>query len=126
MNERKTVTVAGKEYSLRLTLKSLRLVGETLGIKIRPGHVTEDLMDHPIDLGAFGVMLWACLQHHADAPKLEDVEGSVDQDNFGEVVDAFFGLFGATSAARRMKESLSDALAGAETPEQTEETGPVA
>ena len=112
--------VGSRTLEYRFTLRSLRLLSERLGVKIRPAYAAEDLLDTPVPLEAVGVALWACLQHHDPAPTLAEVEDAVDHRNMREVLRDFFGLFGVTwsDAAQQMLTGSSDAPpAEAETPD---------
>jgi hypothetical protein len=96
-----------KERTLRYDLNALDLIGEKLGITIRFGMVDEDLLNTPMPLGALRTILWAGLRHEDSSLTEEQVGAWVGQDNMREVIDTFFGLFGATGPADAAKETVT-------------------
>lgn len=92
-----TLDLGGEERRLTYDLNAIAEIGERLDITIRLAHFEEDLLGVRLKPKAIRTLLWAGLIH--DNPDLteEEVGGWVTQDNFMEVITAFFGLFGEMS-----------------------------
>lgn len=88
------ITLGGSERTLRLTLWSVAQVGDRLGIKVKLNSLQEDLLAVPLPLETLSLLLWAALVHEDEALTPVQVAKWVDQDNAGEVLNAFFSLFG--------------------------------
>ena len=103
-----TLDLGGKTRRLRYDLNSVAEIGERLGITVRLDSLGEDLLGKDLPLRSLRVLLWAGLVHE-DPELTEEAVGSwVDQDNFGEVTQSFFGLFAAIGAAMLPPETLPE------------------
>ena len=89
-----TIELDGKPRRLRLTLWSVAEAGDRLGIKVKLNTLEQDLLSVPLPLSTLSVLLWAALVHEDETLTPEQVGKWVDQDNAGEVLQAFFSLFG--------------------------------
>lgn len=112
------VTLGGKERTLKYTLWSVGQIGERLGIKLRLNHLDEDLLATPLPLRAMTTVLWAGLTHEDKDITEEEVGGWVDQDNYKDVLNAFFSLFGgrlSETARQSVEQAVGMELAGSPT-----------
>lgn len=107
----------GRDRYIRYDANALAALGERLGIKIRLGHFQEDLMGTPLPLSAVRTLVWAGLIHEDPELKEQEVGSWLDDENVGEVMDAFFSRFGgmAPSAQEAMRSVIEGA--GATEPE---------
>lgn len=87
------VMLGGKERRLRYDLNAIAEAGRVLGIRIRLGHLNEDLMEAALPLSAIRTIVWAGLLHAE--PDLKEIEVGtwVDLANVAEVLGGFFGHF---------------------------------
>ena len=88
------LNLGGKERRPRYDLNALAEIGDRLGIEVRLSDIGEDLLGRKLPLKALRVIFWAGFIH--EDPELTEEEAGrwVDQYNFGEVLEVFFGLFG--------------------------------
>jgi hypothetical protein len=98
----------GKERVLRFDLNAIAEIGERLDIKVRLGHLREDLLEVPLPMSAPRVFLWAGLLHDEESNLDEKEVGKlVDMENLPEVLTDFFSHFVATSAGAMAKATLA-------------------
>lgn len=98
------VTLNGAEKVLRYDLNAIAEIGDRLGISLRLDRFREDLLGVPLPLSALRTIIWAGLIHAEPALTEHEVGGWVDHENLGEVIQAFFSLFGGhVSAADQQK-----------------------
>jgi len=92
--------VGGKEYELRLDLNVIAEIGDRVGLKIRLAHLDEDLLEAPLPLSAARTILWIALKQTDSSLTENEVGAMVGLGDglkpLGDVVQAFFSLFGVT------------------------------
>jgi hypothetical protein len=91
------ISLGGEERVLRYDLNALAEIGDRLDIQIRISHIYEDLLNRPMPLKAFRVVIWAGLVHENPNITEEEVGAMVDVDELPEVMGGFFGQLGLTS-----------------------------
>lgn len=96
MSDGNTVVLhlGGKQRRLRYDLNAIAEIGERLGITVQLANIGQDLLQREMPLKSFRTILWAGLIHEEPELTEQEVGGWVDQDNFAEVMEGFFGLFG--------------------------------
>lgn len=94
----KVTLLDGQERILRYDLNAIAEVGERLNIKIRLGHLRDDLMEVPLELGALRTILWAGVLHDTPDADEREIGKLVDLESLPEVVTDFFSQFTVTSA----------------------------
>lgn len=114
-----TLEIGGKTRRLRYDLNAIAELGDRLGLRVRLDHFKEDLMGAPLPLASLRVVLWAGLIHEEASLTPEVVGGWVDTDNMGDVLAAFFELFGARLPEKNDRQAIADKL-GIELPEGSE------
>lgn len=98
----------GKDRRLWYNMKSWRLIGERLGIKVRLSHFQEDLLDTALPVEAVTVLVWAGLLHEEPDLTEDQVEEWLDEDNVVAVTTSFFSRFAGMSPekAKAVAETL--------------------
>ena len=95
-----TIELGGKERHLKIDLNAIADIGELMNITLRPKTLMQDLMSTSLSPSALRGILWACLRHEDPDLTREQVGSWVDLDNFEEVANRFFMLFGDKSSAK--------------------------
>lgn len=91
------LNIGGKDRYLRYDANAWAAIGERLGVKIRLGHFQEDLMATELPLSAPRTIVWAGLLHAEPELTEQEVGSWIDEENWREVLEAFFSRFGGTS-----------------------------
>ena len=131
-----TIELGGKERHLKIDLNAIADIGEVLNLTIRPKTFAEDLKSTSFSPSALRGILWACLRHEDPDLTREQVGSWVDLDNFEEVANRFFTLFGDKSSAkvgrlvdkmldRSQETPTSDSPTSSESPTVPSESSPI-
>lgn len=128
MRGTKVTLLDGKERVLWFNLNALQEIGDRLDIRIRLGHIQQDLLDTPLPLGAVKVILYCGLQHDKEAnpESLEEIGRLADVQSLPELILDFFGQFSAMWQGRagEKRQELEEALRREEEEQETEEREP--
>ena len=97
------LNLGGKERRVRYDLNAIAEIGDRLDIKVRLDNLGADLLGRELPLRALRTILWAGLIHEDENLTEQEVGKWVGQDNMGEVLEGFFGLFGGIGAEEKEK-----------------------
>lgn len=101
------LNLGGKERRPRYDLNSIAEIGERLGITVRLDNIGGDLLGKELPLKALRTILWAGLVYEDESLTEQEVGSWVTQDNVAEVLESFFGLFGAIGGEPETKKAPS-------------------
>lgn len=118
MSRGTTVTINGKDYTLRFNLNAVAEIGDRLGLEIRLAHINEDLLERPLPLRAPRTILWAGLLHENKDLTEEEVGDMFDVEDLQEIMQGFFDLWQGTSTPEEQEEG--EASSQSETSEKSD------
>lgn len=109
-----TIELGGKERELRLDLNAIAAICDKLNLTGRLNNLAEDLLGKPLPISAIRTLLWAALLWNEPDLTEEEVGSWVGLDNFTEVYERFFTLFGGklSENAAGQVQALETAMAG--------------